>query len=60
MKLESERSEEESDGGLMFYVYLLRSINLPEQTYSGFTTNLKTRFADHNASKSKHIPLLSQ
>jgi predicted GIY-YIG superfamily endonuclease len=38
----------------MFYVYLLRSINFPEQTYRGFTTDLKTRFADHNAGKSKH------
>ena len=38
----------------MYYVYLLRSINFPDQTYRGFTTDLKTRFADHNAGKSKH------
>jgi putative endonuclease len=38
----------------MFYVYLLRSINFPEQTYRGFTADLKTRFADHNAGKSEH------
>jgi putative endonuclease len=38
----------------MYYVYLLRSINFPDQTYRGFTTDLKTRFKDHNAGNSKH------
>ena len=38
----------------MYYVYLLRSLQFPEQTYRGFTTDLKMRFADHNAGKSKH------
>ncbi len=38
----------------MYYVYLLRSINFPEQTYRGYTEDLKTRLKDHNAGKSKH------
>ncbi|MEQ1706088.1 MAG: GIY-YIG nuclease family protein [Rickettsiales bacterium] len=38
----------------MYYVYLLRSIKFPEQTYSGYTEDLKTRLKDHNAGKSKH------
>ena len=38
----------------MFYVYLLRSINFPDQTYRGYTEDLKTRLKDHNAGKSKH------
>lgn len=27
----------------MFYVYILRSIQLPEHIYIGYTTNLKAR-----------------
>lgn len=38
----------------MYYVYLLASINFPDQTYKGFTEDLKTRFKDHNAGRSKH------
>ena len=38
----------------MFYVYLLRSINFPEKTYKGFTSNLKSRIKDHNSGKSTH------
>lgn len=38
----------------MYYVYLLRSVNFPDQIYKGFTKDLKTRFKDHNAGKSKH------
>jgi len=38
----------------MYYVYLLRSINFPEQTYRGYTEDLKTRLKDHNAGKSTH------
>ena len=36
----------------MFYVYYLRSISYPDKTYIGFTSNIKQRFADHNAGKS--------
>lgn len=38
----------------MFYVYLLRSIQYPNKTYTGYTTNLKERFTAHNQGKSIH------
>ncbi len=38
----------------MYYVYLLRSIHLPDQTYIGFTEDLKTRFVAHNHGQSPH------
>ena len=33
----------------MWYVYILRSINNPEQEYFGATADLKRRLSDHNA-----------
>lgn len=41
-------------GILMNYVYLLRSIGRPDQTYVGFTQDLKARIQDHNQGKSYH------
>jgi predicted GIY-YIG superfamily endonuclease len=38
----------------MYYAYLIRSISSPDQTYIGFTEDLKQRLADHNAGKSNH------
>ena len=38
----------------MYYVYLIRSVNFPEQTYKGYTEDLKSRLTDHNNKKSKH------
>ncbi len=38
----------------MYYVYLLRSIPNPDQTYVGFTENLKTRLTAHNQGQSPH------
>ena len=38
----------------MHYVYLIRSLSFPNQTYIGFTEDLKQRFAAHNAGESKH------
>ncbi len=38
----------------MYYVYLLRSITHCEQTYVGFTEDLKTRYAAHNNGQSPH------
>ena len=38
----------------MYYVYLLRSIPNPDQTYIGFTEDLKTRLAAHNHGQSSH------
>lgn len=38
----------------MKYVYLLQSINHPDQRYIGLTSDLKNRLAEHNAGKSLH------
>ena len=38
----------------MYYVYLLRSIPNPDQTYIGFTEDLKTRLTAHNHGQSPH------
>lgn len=39
----------------MFYIYLIRSINLPDIVYVGYTTNLKQRLETHNSGGSIHI-----
>ena len=38
----------------MYYVYVLRSINFPDEIYIGFTINLKKRLSDHNCGNSSH------
>ena len=38
----------------MHYVYLLRSAEYPDQTYIGYTTDLRARLATHNSGGSKH------
>ncbi len=38
----------------MFYAYLLKSINHPQQNYVGFSKNPKTRLNDHNEGLSPH------
>jgi predicted GIY-YIG superfamily endonuclease len=38
----------------MRYVYLLESIDWPDERYVGMTDNLKTRLAAHNAGQSRH------
>ncbi len=38
----------------MRYVYLLQSIDWPDERYVGMTDDLKTRLAAHNAGQSKH------
>lgn len=38
----------------MFYVYILRSIRRPKETYVGFTEDLRKRVAVHNAGGSPH------
>lgn len=38
----------------MWYVYILRSIEFPEQEYVGATEDLKRRIPEHNAGKSSH------
>jgi putative endonuclease len=38
----------------MYYAYILRSENFPNQTYVGSTGDLRRRLAEHNAGKSTH------
>ena len=52
----ARRSPKGEDGleTQMWYVYILRSINNPDQEYIGATANLKQRLPEHNAGKSTH------
>jgi predicted GIY-YIG superfamily endonuclease len=38
----------------MFYAYVLQSEQFPEELYRGHSSDLKQRFADHNAGKCPH------
>jgi predicted GIY-YIG superfamily endonuclease len=38
----------------MKYVYLLQSIDFPDQNYVGLTDDLRSRFEKHNAGESPH------
>jgi predicted GIY-YIG superfamily endonuclease len=38
----------------MHYVYILRSLSTPNETYVGHTDDLKQRLKDHNAGRSPH------
>ena len=38
----------------MYYTYLIRSKSHTDQTYIGFTKDLKKRLHDHNSGYSKH------
>ncbi|UCD79254.1 MAG: GIY-YIG nuclease family protein [Desulfobacterales bacterium] len=38
----------------MYYVYMLRSVPDPKQTYVGFTEDLKSRLSAHNNGQSSH------
>ena len=38
----------------MWYVYIIRSTNFPEQEYIGATADLKRRIPEHHAGKSTH------
>ncbi len=38
----------------MYYTYILKSISNPDQSYIGYTSNLKQRLVDHNLGKSIH------
>ena len=39
---------------IMFYTYILRSINHPDQRYIGSTADLRKRIAAHNAGRVPH------
>ncbi len=38
----------------MYYTYIIRSLNHPDQIYIGATSDLKQRLADHNTGHSPH------
>jgi putative endonuclease len=38
----------------MWYVYIIRSINFPDQEYTGATADLRRRIVEHNAGRSTH------
>ena len=38
----------------MFYVYFLRSLKNPHQTYIGYSTNIEDRLETHNSGGSIH------
>ena len=38
----------------MYFVYILKSINYPEQLYTGFTNDLDKRLGYHNTGKCMH------
>ena len=41
-------------GNIMFYTYIIQSINEPKRHYVGSTDDLKSRVEDHNAGRSTH------
>lgn len=44
----------------MYYVYLLRSLEFPDRTYVGYTTDLKQRFETHNTGGSVYTAHLGK
>ena len=38
----------------MYYVYILQSINFPQEHYVGYSENLQSRLTTHNAGGSTH------
>jgi putative endonuclease len=56
----ARRSPKGEDGpskigpALVKYVYLLESVECPEETYVGLTDDLKSRLVAHNAGRSPH------
>jgi predicted GIY-YIG superfamily endonuclease len=39
---------------MFYYVYLIRSIKIPQTFYVGYTTNIKARLETHNSGRSIH------
>jgi predicted GIY-YIG superfamily endonuclease len=50
----SEAKAKTDWSGVVWYVYIIRSVTAPKQDYVGATADLKQRVADHNAGKSTH------
>jgi len=39
---------------IMYYVYIIQSINYPDQIYVGYTENMEDRLSSHNRGSSTH------
>ena len=48
-----------SEGGPVYYVYLIESLSPDEERYVGMTTDLKQRLREHNQGKSSHTTKFS-
>jgi putative endonuclease len=53
-RLPVEARRAKTGGDKMKYVYLLQSIEFPDETYVGLTDDLRSRFTAHNAGRSPH------
>ncbi len=41
-------------GNIMYYVYILQSVNFPDKFYIGYTNDLKRRLMQHNNEHAGH------
>ena len=48
-----------SEGGPVYYVYLIESLSVQGERYVGMTTDLKQRLREHNQGKSSHTTKFS-
>ena len=48
------KKQDKKTGHQMYYVYILQSINNPENFYIGYTDDLKRRLSEHNNGQSIH------
>jgi putative endonuclease len=48
-----------SEGGPVYYVYVIESLSAQGERYEGMTTDLKQRLREHNQGKSCHTTKLS-
>jgi putative endonuclease len=48
-----------SEGGPVYYVYLIESLSAHGERYVGMTTDLKQRLREHNQGKSSHTTKFS-
>jgi putative endonuclease len=48
-----------SEGGPLYYVYLIESLSAQEERYVGMTTDLKQRLREHDQGKSSHTTKFS-
>ena len=48
-----------SEGGPVYYVYLIESLSAQGERYVGMTTDLKQRLREHNQGKSSHTTKFS-